>query len=143
MNNLDNDLILGIISFDDAVNEASLGETSFTVIGNCVIKIDSGEGQIPHFHIFGLDTKFLCCVCIYENMYFSHGKYTDTFPGNKQCKQLDKWLNKKATLYDAGDRTNWEFIRDTWEDSNPNCLFPESRKIKFQPDYTTIRKYKE
>lgn len=114
-------------------------------IGKCKILIYNFEDDtVPHFHIEGISKRFKCCVCIYDNMYFTHGEYKDTFDNSKQCKFLNEWLKKKCKLYHSAGKSNWEYIKELWENYKlDDTLFPENRKTKFQPDYSTIRPYRK
>lgn len=108
-------------------------------IGECKVEVYSGEGQIPHFHIYNNDHSFDTCVCIHSANYFSHGnKYKDKF-NSKQCKELDQWLRNQFNEIN----TIWEIIRGMWEVSNPYCKFPNYLKVTKQPDYTKMKDFRD
>ena len=103
-------------------------------IGECNIEVYSNEGNIPHFHLFNTDHSFETCICIYSANFFVHGrKYIDTL-NSSQCKILDRYLQSPCKHFD--DITVWQAIRILWEVVNPNCRFPDSKKVYKQPDYT-------
>ena len=138
-------IVLGTISFPDILNEKEIGGNNRmnlkSRIGECKIEVRSREREIPHFHINSINGKFKSCVCIYSNNYFSHGQYQDTF-NSDQCKVLDDWLKFRNTDR-PGNPTNWERIANEWEDSNPECKFPKSRKVMTQPDYAHMQYFKD
>ena len=144
-NYIDN-LTIGTIIFEDIFTEDEISANTYRPnfgkkVGECKIHVYGGEYNVPHFHIVGTNGKFESCVCIYSNNYFSHGgKYKDKLSG-KQCKQLDEWLRLPVRLLDSA--SNWQFIMVTWEHANQDCKFPEYRKTRIQPDYSTMANYKD
>ena len=132
---------IGEIEFPDILNEREIGgndRVNFKNIGKCKIEVYSGEGQVPHFHLNSIDGKFESCICIYSPHYFDHGgKYKDIL--NSKCRKiLDDWLRKD---FEKG-LSNWNIIRISWETSNPECRFENRKKVKTQPDYTKMDKFK-
>lgn len=129
-------LFSGIITFKEELLEQEIGGKNRLNLGKkikeCKVEVYNGEGQIPHMHVYSTNGNFSTCVCIYSPHYFSHGgKYTGKF-NSSQCKQFNDWI-----------QDHWKNIVRIWEDSNPNCKFPESRKTKIQPNYTYMENFKD
>lgn len=139
---VDNILLLGIINFTDLIseNEISRKNNRFNAksIGECKIEIyGPNEGAVPHMHIYNSDRSFEACVCIYSNNYFSHcGKYNSKF-NSKQCKEFNEWM-KQPNTKTFNKLTNWEASASLWEAANPDCKFPEKRKVTVQPHYENM-----
>ena len=134
---------IGEIEFPSILNEREIGgndRVNFKNIGKCKIEVYSGEGQVPHFHLNSIDGKFKSCICIYSPHYFDHGgKYKDIL--NSKCRKvLDDWLRQPHKL--AESITIWKSIVLAWEDSNPRCRFDDKKKVKIQPDYTKMERFK-
>lgn len=111
-------------------------------IGEYKVEIYGSEGPIPHMHVFNSDKSFEACVCIHSNNYFVHGgKYTDKF-SSKQCKEFNEWMKKPNTKFPM-EATNWQIAVGLWEVANPDCKFPENRKVKTQPHYEDMVNFKD
>ena len=131
--------LLTIQLSNDILNEESLLKN--TKIGNkkydmCVY---GKEGNIAHLHIIG--ENFNCCICLYDNMYFSYGKNKDKLKP-KQEKEFNKIMNSLSLI--AAPFTNWQFACQLWYVANgggPNDLNKFYPKRK-QPDYSNIKEYK-
>ena len=139
-------VLLGTINFEDTINEQELesknGRFRPKSIGECKIEIYAGEGQVPHMHIFNNDKSFETCVCIYSNNYFAHGgKYNNTFT-SKQCREFNKWMSR-INIKAFGKMTNWEIAAYLWEFLNPDCKFPQNRKVRTQPHYEDMHNFKD
>ena len=137
---------IGTIIFDESINEQEIENKNNRFktksIGECKIEIYSSEGPIPHVHIFNADKSFEACVCLHSNNYFAHGgKYTDKF-SSKQCRELNEWMSKINTKV-VGNITNWQAAVGFWEFANPDCKFPENRKVKTQPHYEDMINFKD
>ena len=132
----DNDINYNTIIKEDLVDkEQKL--PNLKGIGSCRIDVYGGEGDIPHFHITSESNNFRTCIKIHSAEYFNHEtKYQDQLSG-KGARQLNDWLQTENSIF-RHNITNWEVIRNMWEASNPNCKFPESKKVKKQPNYTTL-----
>lgn len=136
---------LGSIIFPESLVEAEIGaKTRLNVnsIGELKIEVYSGEGDLPHFHLFNSDKTFESCICIYSANYFPHGgKYKDKL-SKGQCELLNKYLkmpNKRLPNISV-----WEAIVFAWETSNGDkCRFPNNKKVKVQPDYSVMINYKD
>lgn len=137
---------IGIINFDESINEQELENKNHRFktksIGECKVEIYSSEGPIPHIHVFNSDKSFETCICLHSNNYFAHGgKYTDKFSA-KQCKEFNEWMSKRNTK-SIGNLTNWESAVGFWEFANPDCKFPENRKVRTQPHYENMINFKD
>ena len=138
-------ITIGTIEFNDVIDEHQIqGNKRFNPngIGECIIEVYPREGSIPHFHIFSKDKKFDTCIRIYENFYFSHGgKYKDIF-NSKQCKQLNDYLKQD---YTKGPKiiSIWEAIIFCWYLLNPDCIYPENKKVNTQPHYENLSMFKD
>ena len=138
--------LIGTIKFDESINEQELENKNSRFktksIGECKIEIYSSEGAVPHMHVFNSDKSFEACICIYSNNYFAHGgKYTDKF-SSKQCREFNEWMSKINTKI-PGNITNWQGAVGFWEFANPDCKFPENRKVKTQPHYENMVNFKD
>ena len=92
-------------------------------------------------HIYN-DSGFNTCVCLHSANYFSHGgKYKDKFNSN-QCKEFNDWLSRPNSNT-LGKLSNWEAILSMWTIMNPDCKFPEYRKVTKQPYYVTMTDFKD
>lgn len=138
--------VIGTINFDENLNEVTIGDSKSSLRfknsfkGPCSVEIYDGEGiNIPHFHIVSSDKKFNCCICIFDNRFFNHGKHQSIL-ARKDWKILDEWMRKP----NKNDRTvtNWDKMVDEWKH-----LYDPKGKLNLdydnQPDYTTIKPYKE
>ena len=77
--------------FDICLNESTIGSVKLRPI-YVDIKVYGGEGPIPHFHIVNKSEGFDCCVCIFDNCYFSHGTHQSILNA-VQRKSLNKFLH--------------------------------------------------
>lgn len=129
--------VVGIINFLDVLNEREIGRTNFKGnLGMCSIEVYNGEGQVPHFHLCSVNSKFESCIKIYSAEYFPHGgKYEGTL-NSKQCKVLDKWM--KEPHHGFRGLNNWQVIAGYWETDNPDCMFPEKDKVTEKPKYDRL-----
>ena len=95
------------------------------------VSVYSGEGNIPHFHFYNIETNTQGCIRIDKAEYFSHnGKEAKL--NSRQIKDLIEWLNSKHGFLKI---TMWEYILVLWNDNNIN------NQIKTQismPDYTKL-----
>ena len=141
--------IIGTIEFGENLSEQVIGNKKNIPIfknsfkGKCVIEIYGYEGNsMPHFHITSVDKKFSCCICIFDNRFFTHGKHKDVL-ARKDWKVLDEWMRKDND--DNKDETNWERIVEVWNMSNGTNYKNNDIELDYdnQPDYTTIKPYKE
>lgn len=134
---------IGNIAFSEPINEVEISRINNRFkpnhIGECKVEVYAGEGSIPHFHIVGVNTDFDCCVRIYDNHFFEHGIHRDTLNA-KQCQQLHDWL--KRTNDRLGNKSNWKTIVTTWEDNNPNCVYPANKKCSDMPDYSKMKNFR-
>lgn len=138
--------LLGTINFDTLMNEQEIENKNNRFkpksIGECKVEIYAGEGQIPHMHVFNNDKSFEACICIHSNHYFAHGgKYNSKF-SSKQCKEFNEWMNGLNIKF-AGNITNWQVASGLWEFLNPDCKFPENRKVRIQPHYEDMISFKD
>ena len=136
--------LIGTIDFGENLNESNVGtQKSFpqfknSFSGKCTIEIYSSEGEhIPHFHIEATDRSFSCCICIFDNRFFNHGKHKDVL-ARKDWKVLDEWMRKDNTKNKS--MSNWEYIATTWDNIYGQDNYGNMTE---QPDYTIIKPYKE
>jgi hypothetical protein len=140
----DNPVVIGIINFEEDLNEAEIGGNDRfrpSKIGVCKVEVYANEGQKPHFHLYKLNgnDEFETCICIYSNNYFSHGgKYTSKM-NNKQCKELNTWLNKPNKKDPT--ITNWQAAVNQWEMGNGGKNFKD--KTNNQPDYDKMNSFSD
>lgn len=137
--------LLGTINFEESIHEYEIENKNKRFnpksIGECKVEIYASEGPIPHMHVFNNNKSFEACICIYSNNYFAHGgKYTSKF-STKQCKEFNEWMNKPNSKSHNGS-TNWDAAAFLWEVSNPDCKFPENRKVK-QPHYEDMINFRD
>lgn len=133
---------IGTIDFSTAINEKEIGIRNRYnpggSIGVCKIEVYENEGQIPHFHITSIDKKFSCCVRIFDNHFFQHGKHQGALNSN-QCVELDAWLRLP---FKTMNQTNWGAIATSWFVQNPYCRYPKEKQVDIQPDYTTMTEFR-
>jgi hypothetical protein len=111
-------------------------------IGQCKIEVyGPNEGNVPHFHISNNDNSFRCCVRIYENYYFPHGGDYAGRLNSKQCKILNRWLSSQNINMNKCGLTNWQWITNAWENSNPNCEY--KNKTDIQPRYDQMEMFRD
>ena len=131
--------LIGSISFNNSINEQEVGGKRFKAksIGECKVEVYSGEGTIPHGHVYNKDKSFNSCICIYSNEYFAHGgKYNSKFT-SKQSKEFNEWMKSTNTDSPFGF-TNWMVCATLWNVSNKNSKFPKERMVSTQPDYSKL-----
>lgn len=138
--------LLGSVNFEELFTEQEIESKNKRFktksIGDCKVEIYGGEGAVPHMHVFNSNKSFEACICIYSNNYFGHGgKYDDKF-SSKQCKEFNEWMSKPNTKF-PGQATNWQIAVTLWEVANPDCKFPENRKVKTQPHYEDMINFKD
>jgi hypothetical protein len=127
---------IATITFSDN-NEATVTSKQIPVD----ILLYVGEGPIPHFHIVSKDKSFDCCICIFDNYYFSHGGMYQSVLNTEQRKLLNDFLS--SPNHDSPYATNWQCIRYLWIAFNRGT---DGRKEHYpidQPDYTNIRPFTE
>ena len=126
------------IEKDDLLNEMAY---KIGIVGDYLIYVNSDDaGNIPHFHIVDEGTRgkgkkgFHCCIKIEKAEYFNHGNKQDKLNSNER-KELMEFLRSpfRNPKYNG---TNWEFIKDTWNDNNSKMNVSEDCKM---PDYTKLR----
>lgn len=138
----------GVLVFTCNLNEeSSLNEDSMTLknvkgMGDYKIYVyDEHKGPIPHFHLFDSDNKEHCCICIFEPMYFSHGKHSGTLKGN-QDKALDKFFRSPCKEKNAADGiTNWDYMVNLWNKENKGSGYEYEPVYEYvdQPDYRHMK----
>lgn len=140
--------IIGEIDFsENLLNEVNVEDKnkfpqfkkSFS--GKCTIEVYGSEGEnVPHFHIEAADKSFSCCICIFDNRFFTHGKHKDIL-ARKDWKTLDEWLRSRNSKYENNTKikNNWDAIVFMWNQLNGDT----NSKMIEQPDYTIIKLYKE
>ncbi len=137
--------LLGEITFDESINEQEMSDKGHRFkpksIGECKVEIYGSEGIIPHMHIYNADKSFETCVCIHSNNYFAHGgKYRSKFSA-KQCKEFNDWMRKPNSRFN-NTISNWQAIAGAWEIANPDCKFPDNKKLKSPPHYENMVNFK-
>jgi hypothetical protein len=124
---------IATITFSDN-NEATVASKQIPVD----ILLYVGEGPIPHFHMVSKDKSFDCCICIFDNYYFSHGTHQSVL-NTEQRKLLNDFLSSQN--HDSPCATNWQCIRYVWIVNNK---YTDGRNGDYptnQPDYTIIRPF--
>ena len=140
--------IIGTIDFgENLLNEVNVEDKnkfprfkkSFS--GKCTIEVYGSEGEyMPHFHIISNDKSFECCICIFDNRFFNHGKHQGIL-ARKDWKILDEWMSKDNSRFKDkyNVKSNWDAIVSMWKQLNGENI---NIKTIEQPDYTTIKPYK-
>ncbi len=140
---------IGTIDFIEMISEQNITNPKFFPVfknsfkGKCTIEVYSREGNsIPHFHITSTDGLFSCCICLFDNRFFNHGKHRDIL-AKKDWKILDDWMRKPNEKDNT--KSNWEYAKYLWIQQNgyDYKLNKESIDDTSQPDYTEIKPYKE
>lgn len=129
--NYRDELRLFSINNDEILQEDRIGTINKTSNGNIDIYVYGKEGKyIPHFHLIGNNLN--CCICIYDNKYFSHGVHKDKI-NSKTKKILNGFLKEKNKT--IVEYSNWQVIGLFFDISNQTNYF--NKKLK-QPDYTKL-----
>ena len=101
------------------------------------IIIHSIEGNsIPHIHIQRRG-EHDCCVMLKENRFFDHAQ-NDGLLNAKECRELDRWFREPN--FDIPELNNWGVFATYWNQI-PNVRFKVD--LTKQPDYSTIKRYKQ
>ena len=105
-----------------------------TIDDSIIIKIYSGEGPVPHFHFYEVQSRRSGCIKILDASYFPHGgKYLDTLK-SWEVDDLIKWLSEESIFFKKRglDITNWQAICILWDQNNsqfqlknPNPSIPD------------------
>lgn len=140
IHNINNELIIGDeFDLESYVNEVTIVSDNLSKIGKIKIRVYENEGTIPHFHIDSLNDKFHCCICIYDNKYFDHGKYQDKLTNN-QAKALDQLLRTKLTIRNV-TQSVWDHIALAWELANgDNPYNKQYENYTKQSNYSDINR---
>lgn len=120
---------LSEFSVDDLFTESSEGK-----IGKLQLYVYTGEGTIPHFHLFEKDHKFETCVCIDKPEYFHHGRKSGVL-NSKQKELLIRELSKEVELDDGITCSLWRKIKIIWNSDTRNKFKSVAKKM---PDYTEL-----
>lgn len=99
-----------------------------------------GEGPIPHFHMVSKDKSFDCCICIFDNYYFSHGMHQIVLDPVQRIS-LNDFLD--LPNHNSPYATNWQIIRSLWIIFNRGTDGRREHYPIYQPDYTEIRPFSE
>ncbi len=142
-------VVIGEIDFGEVLNETNVEKKELfpkfkkSFSGKCTIEVYGREGEhVPHFHIISDDKSFECCICIFENRFFTHGKHKDVL-ARKDWKTLDDWMRKENILKKFKNvDTNWDSVVAIWKGLNDDNNSIDADTVE-QPDYTTIKPYKE
>lgn len=130
---------IGTITFYDfGINESTVASIKLRPI-YVDIRVYTGEGPIPHFHLVTRDKSFDCCICIFDNYYFNHGTHQSVL-NSVQRKSLNDFL---SSINNESSITNWESIRYAWILNNKYTDGRNGDYPKNQPDYTEIRPFSE
>lgn len=117
--------------------------TPGTIDGLGIVLITEKESTIPHFDIIRSDNSKVS-IMILDNRYMD---YTESVLTNEECRLLDEWSKgkEKKEWYNSG-WYNWNNVLICWDglyngyeveyDDHENIL-------KYVPDYTIIKPYKE
>lgn len=130
---------------DDEINNTLLMEIFVTDSQNPVakkqyqssimtIEVRTKEGyNVPHIHFIKSDGS-KGCIQIAVAGYFIHPGYPATL-NNTEAKILDTWMGRLyPSDYNTPPRTNWRFIRDFWNEKEPEHKIITKKK----PDYTKL-----
>lgn len=96
-------------------------------------------GNIPHFHIWGAETrgqKFHTCIRIESPEYFHHTGKED-YLNSSMRKELVKFLSSKSR--NKRFSTNWEYLISMWNNNNRLINVPEDVTMS---DYTKLPREK-
>lgn len=140
IHNINNELTIGNeFDLESYLNEVTIVSDNLPKIGKIKIHVYENEGTIPHFHIDSIDGKFKCCICIYDNKYFDHGKYQDKLTNN-QAKALDQLLRSKLTIRNI-TQSIWDHIAFAWDIANSNNPYNKQyENYTKQPNYSDINR---
>lgn len=98
------------------------------------VRVYSGEGDIPHFHIVDVQNGNETCIRIDVPEYFLHGDKTFTL-NSKQKKKLIEFLNTVSEYEEDCGKTYYELIWEEWNRNNREHRIPKPEVI---PDYERL-----
>lgn len=98
------------------------------------VRVYSGEGQVPHFHVIDVQNGNESCVRIDCVKYFSHDTKVYKF-NSKQKKKLTEFLNTVSPYEEDEGKTYYMLIWMEWNRNNPNYRISKPTSI---PDYLTL-----
>lgn len=105
----------------------------------CVHSIEGDN--IPHFHLERDKKLSDICIRLDTNEFFTHGEKEDML-NNSDCRELNRWLMLENTKYRSSITskffTNWQVLATFWNARGRGII-----DLLDQPDYETIRPYKE
>jgi hypothetical protein len=111
---------------------ARIGEFSSGALFS--VRVYSGEGPIPHFHMVDTQNDKEVCVKIQSAEYFSHGAKTFEF-SNKQKKQLQKFFETVSPYEEDCGKTYYDLVWEEWNRNNREQRIP---KPEVMPDYRKL-----
>lgn len=118
--------VTGTEYITEQVMDSGVNSIKLAVYGN--------EGLIPHIHFYkdGHDNigDGSGAICIMEPKYYIHGYHIDKLT-EYEMNGIAKFLKSKCLLEDAKGLTNWEYLIESWNESDnvfkipPNTFIPE------------------
>jgi len=130
-----------IIGTNVYIKEPSHSIWSMARIGefNCntlfSVRVYSGEGPIPHFHVVDTKNGNESCIRIDCADYFSHD--TKTYKLNsKEKKKLIEFLNTISPFEEDENKTYYMLIWAEWNRNNPEYRISKPQSI---PDYSELK----
>ena len=103
-------------------------------VGKLQLYVYTGEGTIPHFHLFDKDHKFETCICIDKPEYFHHGRKSGIL-NSKQKELLIHELNNEVKLTNEFKCNIWTQIQIIWNSDTRNKFKSVAETM---PDYTEL-----
>lgn len=130
-------------AMDNLKENKFLNEMAYKIgdVDKYTIYVNSDDsGNIPHFHMVDSNSRgtnkkgFHTCIEIKDAKYFHHNGKEDVLD-TKLRKQLQVFL-QKPFRNNKFKMTNWEFIKEAWNDNNSNMNVPEDCKM---PNYLELK----
>lgn len=98
------------------------------------VRVYSGEGPIPHFHIVDTQNGNETCIRIDCTKYFTHGDKVYEF-NSREKKTLIEFLNTVSPYEEDYGKTYYDLIWEEWNRNNREHRIPKPESM---PDYSKL-----
>ena len=98
------------------------------------VRVYSGEGPVPHFHVINTQNNTETCVRIDCAEYFTHGTKIFEF-NSKQKRSLNEFLHSTSPYEEDEGKLYYELVWAEWNRNNPEHRIPKPSSI---PNYNEL-----
>lgn len=130
---------MGIGNIADRIGPWEENHLYVNTIDEYYVVINTGDYELcPHFHFMDIRTKgkeFDSCIKIEKPEYFKHSLSRNDKLNAMQRKKLNDFLKQPFRVKEYGV-SNWEFIRNTWNDNNSQINMKKDQEM---PDYRELK----